>query len=212
MSRWGKPTKNKKHKDPRYFLNEDMNRSESEENVLSEVSRENLEYPSDQYSELRDQSQKLDSFLKTGQYPNGEKLTPQQIKTIQKTLSDNLRAMRAAKNKARDQYDKQQGKSNASLKLGGKNSPTVDNINDIMKLPEFSSKPIGAARGYIMKTFFKDEASDQNAMSAVLKSFEKNNDQFAEIIKKLYQSKKALEGSEKMLQDFINTIKTEIPR
>jgi DNA-binding ferritin-like protein len=81
-----------------------------------------------------------------------------------------------------------------------------------MKLPEFSSKPIGAARGYIMKTFFKDEASDQNAMSAVLKSFEKNNDQFAEIIKKLYQSKKALEGSEKMLQDFINTIKTEIPR
>jgi uncharacterized protein YeaC (DUF1315 family) len=189
-----------------------MNRSESEENVLSEVSRENLEYPSDQYSELRDQSQKLDSFLKTGQYPNGEKLTPQQIKTIQKTLSDNLRAMRAAKNKARDQYDKQQGKSNASLKLGGKNSPTVDNINDIMKLPEFSSKPIGAARGYIMKTFFKDEASDQNAMSAVLKSFEKNNDQFAEIIKKLYQSKKALEGSEKMLQDFINTIKTEIPR
>jgi exonuclease VII small subunit len=63
-----------------------------------------------------------------------------------------------------------------------------------------------------MKTFFKDEASDQNAMSAVLKSFEKNNDQFAEIIKKLYQSKKALEGSEKMLQDFINTIKTEIPR
>jgi uncharacterized protein YeaC (DUF1315 family) len=117
MSRWGKPTKNKKHKDPRYFLNEDMNRSESEENVLSEVSRENLEYPSDQYSELRDQSQKLDSFLKTGQYPNGEKLTPQQIKTIQKTLSDNLRAMRAAKNKARDQYDKQQGKSNQLVML-----------------------------------------------------------------------------------------------
>ena len=28
MSRWGKPTRNKKHKDPRYFLNESIDLNE----------------------------------------------------------------------------------------------------------------------------------------------------------------------------------------
>jgi hypothetical protein len=31
MSRWGKPTRNKKHKDPRYFLNESIDLNEDEE-------------------------------------------------------------------------------------------------------------------------------------------------------------------------------------
>ena len=30
MSRWGKPIKNKKHKDPRYFLNEEQEQEELE--------------------------------------------------------------------------------------------------------------------------------------------------------------------------------------
>ena len=30
MTRWGKPTKNKKHKDPRYFLNESVDLNEDD--------------------------------------------------------------------------------------------------------------------------------------------------------------------------------------
>ena len=34
MSRWGKPIKNKKHKDPRYFLNESVELNENEEDLF----------------------------------------------------------------------------------------------------------------------------------------------------------------------------------
>ena len=210
MSRWGKPTKNKKRRDPRYFLNENVEHYELKEFFLNEVFTENLEYGSEEFSKLKDMIRKQTETLKTGKTPSGKELSPFGRKTLQKSLDNNLKAVRDARNRARDKYDKKQGKSNTPLKLGGKNSPTVDNINDIMKLPKFAKKPLGAARGYIVKTFFKDEVSDQNALPAVLKSLNNNNDQFIEIVKKLYQSKKALEGSEKMLQDFVDTIKSDI--